>query len=45
MVGILDEAIAAGEGWEPKAAEVPAVVVTKDSVEQFLKDHPEAIGQ
>ncbi len=45
MVGILEEAIAAGEGWEPKAAEVPAVVVTSDSVEQFLTDHPEAIGQ
>jgi ribose transport system substrate-binding protein len=45
MLGIIEEAIAAGEGWAPKAVEVPAVVVTKDSVEQFLKDHPDAIGQ
>jgi ribose transport system substrate-binding protein len=45
MLGIIEEAIAAGEGWEPKAVEVPAVVVTKDTVEQFIKDHPDAIGQ
>lgn len=45
MLGIIEEAIAAGEAWEPKAVEVTAVVVTKDNVEQFLKDHPEAIGQ
>lgn len=45
MLGIIDEAIAAGASWEPKAVEVPAVVVTKDNVEQFIKDHPDAIGQ
>jgi ribose transport system substrate-binding protein len=45
MLGIIEEAIAAGAGWEPKAVEVPAVVVTKDTVEQFIKDHPDAIGQ
>jgi ribose transport system substrate-binding protein len=45
MLGIIEEAIAAGAAWEPKAVEVTAVVVTKDNVEQFLKDHPEAIGQ
>lgn len=45
MVGIIEEAIAAGKDWAPKAVEVTAVVVTKDTVEQFLKDHPEAIGQ
>jgi ribose transport system substrate-binding protein len=45
MLGIIEEAIAAGAGWEPKAVEVTAVVVTKDNVEQFLKDHPDAIGQ
>ena len=32
-------------GWQPKAVEVTAVVVTKDSVAGFLKDHPDAIGQ
>ena len=45
MLGIIEEAIKAGGGWEPKAAEVTAVVVTKDTVEQFIKDHPDAIGQ
>jgi ribose transport system substrate-binding protein len=45
MLGIIEEAMAAGAGWEPKAVEVPAVVVTKDNVEQFIKDHPDAIGQ
>jgi ribose transport system substrate-binding protein len=45
MVGIIDEAIKAGDAWQPKAVEVPAVVVTKDTVDQFLKDHPDAIGQ
>ena len=45
MVGIIDEAIKAGGAWQPKAVEVPAVVVTKDTVDQFLKDHPDAIGQ
>jgi len=45
MLGIIEEAIAAGAGWQPKAVEVTAVVVTKDNVEQFIKDHPDAIGQ
>ncbi|HEX6093206.1 MAG TPA: sugar ABC transporter substrate-binding protein [Dongiaceae bacterium] len=45
MLGIIDEAIKAGDAWQPKAVEVPAVVVTKDTVDQFLKDHPDAIGQ
>ncbi len=43
MVKMLDEIKKAGDGWQPKSAEVPAVVVTKDSVEQFIKDHPDAI--
>jgi ribose transport system substrate-binding protein len=43
MVKMLDEIKKAGDGWQPKAAEVPAVVVTKDSVDQFIKDHPDAI--
>jgi hypothetical protein len=43
MVKMLDEIVKAGAGWKPKAAEVPAVVVTKDSVEQFVKDHPDAL--
>jgi ribose transport system substrate-binding protein len=43
MVKMLDEIRKAGDGWQPKAAEVTAVVVTKDSVEQFIKDHPDAL--
>src|SRR5688572_11921043 len=43
MVTMLDEIKKAGDGWQPKAAEVTAVVVTKDSVEQFIKDHPDAL--
>jgi ribose transport system substrate-binding protein len=45
MVDTLDEAVKAGASWQPKAVEVPAVVVTKDTVEGFLKEHPEAIGK
>jgi ribose transport system substrate-binding protein len=45
MLGIIEDAAKAGAGWQPKAVEVPAVVVTKDSVADFLKQHPDAIGQ
>nr|WP_298681579.1 sugar ABC transporter substrate-binding protein [uncultured Dongia sp.] len=43
MVKMLDEIKKAGDAWQPKAAEVPAVLVTKDTVDQFVKDHPDAI--
>jgi len=43
MLGIIEDAMKAGAGWQPKAAEVPAVLVTKDTVEKFLADHPDAI--
>lgn len=43
MVKLLVEIKKAGADWQPKAAEVPAVLITKDSVEAFLKDHPEAV--
>jgi ribose transport system substrate-binding protein len=45
MVKMLAEIKAAGDAWEPKAAEVPAVLVTQETVGEFLKEHPEAIGQ
>jgi ribose transport system substrate-binding protein len=45
MVKLLKDIKAAGGSWTPKAAEVPAVLVTKETVEQFLKDHPDAAGQ
>jgi ribose transport system substrate-binding protein len=43
LVDTLDEAIKAGASWEPKAVEVPAVVITKANVEEFVKEHPESI--
>jgi ribose transport system substrate-binding protein len=43
MMKTLVEIKSAGDGWAPKAAEVPAVLVTKDNIDAFLKDHPEAI--
>lgn len=45
MVKLLKQIKAAGGSWAPKAAEVPAVLITKDNVEQFIKDHPDALGK
>ena len=45
MVKMLKEIKAAGAGWTPKAAEVAAVLIAKDNVVQFLKDHPDAAGK
>ena len=45
MVDTLDEAVKAGDSWQPKAVEVPAVVLTKDTIDAFLKEHPETIGK
>jgi ribose transport system substrate-binding protein len=43
MVKMVKEIADAGKAWVPKAAEVPAVMVTKDTVAAFLTQHPEAI--
>ncbi|MBZ9676220.1 sugar ABC transporter substrate-binding protein [Mesorhizobium sp. ES1-1] len=43
MAKMVEEIAAAGKGWTPKAAEVPAVLVTKDTVADFLAKHPDAI--
>jgi ribose transport system substrate-binding protein len=43
MVKMLKEIKDAGDSWQPKAVEVPAVLVTKDNVADFLKEHPDAI--
>jgi ribose transport system substrate-binding protein len=45
MVKLLEEISAAGESWEPKAVEVPAVLVNAENIEQFITEHPEALGQ
>ncbi len=42
LVATLNDAMKAGASWQPKAVEVPAVVVTKDNVDKFMADHPEA---
>ena len=44
MVKMLKEIRDAGDSWEPKAVEVPAVLVTQETVEAFLAEHPEAIN-
>ena len=44
MVRLLDTIRASGAKWTPKADEVPAVLVTKDNVQAFLKSHPDAAG-
>ncbi|MBC7479535.1 MAG: sugar ABC transporter substrate-binding protein [Pseudorhodobacter sp.] len=43
MVKMLDEIKKAGAAWQPKAAEVPAVLVTSDTVADFTGKHPEAL--
>lgn len=43
MGKMLEAIIAAGDDWKPQAAEVPAVLVTADTIDAFLAEHPEAI--
>lgn len=43
MVMTLTKIIDADDAWEPVAAEVPAVLVSADTVDAFLAAHPEAI--
>ena len=43
MVRLLDEIVDAGEAWVPKAVEVPAVLVTGETIEAFMEEHPEAV--
>jgi ribose transport system substrate-binding protein len=47
LVATLKEAIdakAAGQTFEPVAVEIVAIVVNADTVEQFILDYPEAVG-
>jgi ribose transport system substrate-binding protein len=43
MVKLLADIKKAGADWKPKAVEVPAVLITKDTVEDFIKQHPDAV--
>ena len=45
LVQTIQQAIDAGDTWEPKGVEIPAIVVTEANVEQFIADHPDAVGQ
>jgi ribose transport system substrate-binding protein len=37
------QAIQAGAAWQPKTVNVPGILVTADTVGQFVQDHPEAL--
>lgn len=43
MTKLLPEIQKAGAGWQPKAVEVEAVLVTKDTIEKFSSEHPDAL--
>ncbi|MBN9070754.1 MAG: sugar ABC transporter substrate-binding protein [Rhizobiales bacterium] len=43
MTKLLPEIRKAGADWQPKAVEVPAVLVTRDTIEKFIADHPDAL--
>ncbi len=44
MVTTTLEAIEAGDGWEPETVDVPGVLVTAETVEDFLGEHPSALS-
>lgn len=44
LVDTLEQAAAAGSKWQPKTINVPGILVDAQSVTQFIKDHPEAVG-
>jgi len=43
MFEVVQEAISAGDSWEQQTIDVPGVLVTADNVDDFLKEHPEAL--
>jgi ribose transport system substrate-binding protein len=43
LVDVLDDAIKAGKDWKPKTVDIAAVLVTKETVEAFVKEHPELL--
>lgn len=43
MTKLLPEIIKAGGDWKPKAVEVPAVLVTSETIDKFIADHPAAL--
>ena len=43
MIKLLPEIVKAGASWTPKAVEVPAVLVTSETIDKFLAEHPDAL--
>jgi ribose transport system substrate-binding protein len=43
LVEVVKLAIDQGDSWKPIAAEIPPIIINKDNVEQFIKDHPDAV--
>ena len=43
MVETLEEAIKAGDSWQPKAVEVPVELVNAETIGEFLKKYPQAM--
>lgn len=43
MTKLLPEIIKAGADWKPKAVEVPAILVTSETIDKFIADHPAAL--
>jgi ribose transport system substrate-binding protein len=44
LVEEMEKAIEAGEGWDAQMVEVPGVLITQDSVEQFVQENPEELS-
>lgn len=44
LVQTIDQAIEAGDSWEPKNVTVPGTVVDSDNIDQFLEENPNAGG-
>lgn len=38
------ESIEAGDSWEQKTIDVPGVLVTSETIDDFLAEHPDALG-
>ena len=43
LMNAVADSIKAGSSWKAKTIDVPGVVVSKDTVDQFLTDHPDAL--
>jgi ribose transport system substrate-binding protein len=43
MIKLLPDIVKAGASWSPKAVEVPAVLVTAETIDKFSADHPAAL--